>query len=90
MLLFFRELIWIRWKNEGCPSLVIPSPPPAENGEAEKEEGGAGKAKLGKRKAPLGDVVRFYFSWCCFILKACTKVFKVKNNGIIKLPVLKS
>jgi len=53
-----RELIWIRWKNEGCPSLVIPSPPPAENGEAEKEEG-AGKAKLGKRKAPLGDLMRY-------------------------------
>ncbi len=55
-----RELIWIRWKNEGCPSLVIPSPPPAENGEAEKEEG-AGKAKLGKRKAPLGDLVILFY-----------------------------
>jgi THO complex subunit 1 len=57
-----RELIWIRWKNEGCPSLVIPSPPAAENGEAEKEAVGSTpekKARLGKRKAPLGEMMRY-------------------------------
>jgi len=57
-----RELIWIRWKNEGCPSLVIPSPPTIENGDADKEpaEGTPEKrTKLGKRKASLGDMMRF-------------------------------
>jgi len=59
-----RELIWIRWKNEGCPSLVIPSPLAAENGDSEKEpalaEGTPEKrAKLGKRKASLGDMMRY-------------------------------
>lgn len=47
-----RELIWIRWKNDGCPSFVIKKEAKTQQEDAKE----TGKAK--KRKAPLGDMMK--------------------------------
>eukprot|EP00088_Acartia_fossae_P007131 TRINITY_DN1331_c0_g1_i2.p1 TRINITY_DN1331_c0_g1~~TRINITY_DN1331_c0_g1_i2.p1 ORF type:complete len:499 (-),score=191.67 TRINITY_DN1331_c0_g1_i2:121-1488(-) len=77
-----RELIWIRWKNEGCPSMVIPTPSTAAPPPASEDTEAAGAAEADKkpnprkRKLPLGDMMK---------LEAKHGKINLGNKGLTKL-----
>ena len=59
-LLLHRELMWNKWKNDGCPSFALKEPEKKKEGEERNggEVGAAGDLnKNRKRKARLGDMV---------------------------------
>jgi len=66
-----RELIWIRWKNDGCPSFVIKK---TEEKAAAPES--SEKAKPRKRKASLGELMKH---------EAKSGRLNLGNKGLTKL-----
>jgi len=68
-----REEIWIRWKNEGCVSLVIPTPPPSAE---TPDQSAKTQTNPRKRKRPLGDMMR---------MEAKAGKINLGNKGLTKL-----
>merc|ERR1719187_2974667 len=80
-----REEIWIRWKNEGCVSLVIPSPPPP-SGDTPDESTKTSTSTLNprKRKRPLGDQMKNEAKYGKINLgnKGLTKLWNINTDNL--------
>jgi len=80
-----REEIWIRWKNEGCVSLVIPSPPPP-SGDTADESTKTSTSTLNprKRKRPLGDQMKNEAKYGKINLgnKGLTKLWNINTDNL--------
>jgi hypothetical protein len=87
-VLVCRELMWNKWKNDGCPSFALK---PLAKEEAEQERNKWEElAKNRKRKARLGDMVNYiHFLNFFFFWGGIFSTFFVLYSALLHLPPLR-